>query len=41
MALHKLRGALASVATALTLIAAAGAWTALPAHAGITASGID
>ena len=41
MPLHKLRGALASVATALTLIAAAAAWTALPAHAGITFNFLD
>ena len=41
MALHKLRGALAIVATALALIAATGAWTALPAQAGLTFNGID
>ena len=41
MALHKLRGALATVATALALIAATGAWTALPAQAGISARALD
>jgi hypothetical protein len=41
MTIHPLRGAFAAVATALALLAATAAWTALPAQAGIVATGAD
>jgi len=41
MTKHRLRGACAAVAAALALLAAAGGWTALPAQAGIVATGLD
>jgi hypothetical protein len=38
---RRIRAAFAGIATALALLAATGAWTALPAQAGITFNVID
>ena len=39
--MRRLRTTLATATTALVLLAAAGAWTALPAQAGISARALD